>query len=121
MYDLLAALNAALWPLSLIFMIVFTKYKLARRSEPQNTKLAIFGWALFCISIAIFMSSTLYFLHDFDIIYKSAQQKLSVLPRGFFVSGLALAFTALDIRWKTVILVFALCLAMCVLTFRILW
>lgn len=121
MYDVLAALNAALIPMAGIFLLVFTEYQWKSRNDKQGTALSRFGWSLFCISLGVFFSSVLYFLWDFDIIYKSTQYKLSIIPRGFFIAGLAIGFHALEIRWHKTICITALCLALGVLISRVLW
>ena len=119
MYDMLAALNAALIPMSMIFMGHFALYQYSRRKEEQATSLSIFGWSIFCLSVAIFVSSVLYLLWDYDVIYKSTQYKLSVIPRCFYILGLALAFHALELRWRMVISITAAFLVMSVFTLRV--
>lgn len=119
MYDLLASLNAALIPMSAIFLWYFTEYQYKSRNDNQDTHLARFGWSLFCICVGMFTSAILYFLWDSEIIYKSTQMKLSVIPRGFFVAGLVYGFHALELRWNKTICIISLCLALGVLVTRI--
>lgn len=119
MNDMLAALNAALMPISAVFMWFFVRYQYYRHGSDTSIPVIIFGWSLFCISIGIFMSSIIYYLADFDLIYDSTRYKLSVMPRSFFLAGLALGFVALEMRWRTTVLVFALIIALAVLTLRI--
>lgn len=108
MHDMLAALNAALLPLSFGYVYNFVLYQYSRRGESQTTALSIFSWSLFCISIGVFISSILYFLFDFDLIYRSTQQKLGVLPRSFFVIAMVLAYKSLDFAHKDKIVVGAM-------------
>lgn len=103
MQDILAALNAALLPLSAGYLYNFIFYQYSRRGIDQTTALSIFSWSMLCISIGIFMSSSLYFLHDFDLIFRSVQQKLSILPRSFFVVALLLAYQSLEFPWRRTI------------------
>lgn len=121
MYDLLAALNSALIPMSAIFFWYFIDYQWKSRNNHKDTPIAIFGWSLFCMSVGMFFSALLYFLWDFDLIYKSTQYKLSVIPRSFFVVGLALGFRALETRWHKTICIIAACLAIGVFMVRVVW
>lgn len=121
MYDILAALNAALLPMSAIFLWFFIEYQYRSRGDDQSDPVNIFGWSLFCLCVGMFFSSVLYFLWDFDVIYKSTQYKLSVIPRGFFVAGLTLGFHALQVKWRKIVFIIALSLFLGVLIARVLW
>lgn len=84
--DLLVALSIGLLPISLLNLWQAFQYQLQSRRQP-NTEISEFVWGLLFWQIAIFMSCVLYLLWDFDLIYKSTQYKLSVMPRSFFLIG----------------------------------
>lgn len=86
--ELLVALSIGLLPISAVNLYQAGRYQYYRnRDKDQSSELGSFVWGLFFWQIAIFMSCVLYLLWDFDIIYKSTQYKLSVMPRCFFLIG----------------------------------
>lgn len=82
--EMLVALSVALLPISALNLWRAIRYQYYRNS---STEINDFVWGLLFWQIAIFMSCVLYLLWDFDIIYKSTQYKLSVMPRCFFLIG----------------------------------
>jgi len=111
MLEVLASMNIALMPLSIIYVLCFTRLQYNRRHELQGTPLSLFAWSMFCMSCGILFSSTFFLLWDYDVITKATQYKLSILPRMFFITGLVLSFHALDLKWKTTFCMAALTLA----------
>lgn len=111
MFDILASMNIALLPLSVIYVLCFARLQYNRRNELQSSPLSLFAWSMFCMAAGILASSTFFLLWDFDVITKGTQYRLSVLPRMFFIAGLILSFHALDLRWKTALSVAAITLA----------
>jgi hypothetical protein len=83
--ELLVALSIGLLPISALNLWHAIRYQYYRRNDEDE--ISSFVWGLLCWQIAIFMSCVLYLLWDFDIIYKSTQYKLSVMPRCFFLIG----------------------------------
>lgn len=121
MYDVVAALNAALVFMSGVFLWHFIDYEYKTRNEKKNNSLARFSRAIFFISAGLFTHSCLFLLEESHLMYHSTHDKLLAFPKGFFVAGLAFGFHALEIKWFRTIFIIALCLVMGVLAVRIVW
>lgn len=92
--ELLVALSIGLLPISALNLWHALRYQYIRGN--QQDEISSFVWGLLCWQIAIFMSCVLYLLWDFDIIYKSTQYKLSVMPRCFFLIGSIFFYNGLN-------------------------
>lgn len=97
--EMLVALSIALLPISALNLYQAVRYQYYRRNT-DTPEIASFVWGLFFWQIAIFMSCILYLLWDFDVIYKSTQYALSVMPRCLFLIGSVFFYVGLNKNGK---------------------
>jgi len=121
MNDVLCAINAALLPLSALYLYYFANYQYLTRSKEKRRDVSIYAWSVFFMSIAVFVSSIFFFLHDFDIIFRSTQVKLSLITRIAFVASLLLAYNALEIAWGNIVILVSACLFVTVFLMKVLF
>lgn len=94
--ELLMSLSVGLLPISALNLWQAARYQYYRRRDTSN-EVNDFVWGLLFWQVAIFVSCVLYLLWDFDVITKSVQYKLSVMPRCFFLIGSIFFYKGLNL------------------------
>ena len=98
--ELLTAFSVALLGISAIAAYYCVRFQIFRAQYPAKREdeidISSLVWGMLFFIIGIFMQSFLYLLWDFEVIYKSIQYKLSVLPRASFLAGICLFFLSME-------------------------
>lgn len=96
MIEGLSGVNATLLILSGGWLFFILRYQyMTRKDDNQSNSLFIYKWSVSFAAIGIFILSVLYFLFDFDLIYRSQHRDLGFITRVLFAAHLICAYAAL--------------------------
>lgn len=96
MNDALAGANATLFLLSAGYLFFIVRYQYQTRTHEAAREVSIYKWVVSLSAMGIFVLSLLYFLFDFDLIFKSQQRDIGVIPNILFAVHLVIAIIVLQ-------------------------